>query len=689
MTLQTRCLGLVLACALALPLRAGAGAAADAEAGLPRLAVLQFELAEGARVDRLTFSHRLQNVARKRAPGLLLVTDANLEALLAAQGTSQAECEGTCAVETGRRLGADYVVNGRISRAGDRLVLSMQLHRTADGRLLSGEGVEAADEGALLGGMTEKADALFAPLARVAAGGGAVQFRAESEPAGAQLLLDGDPACPATPCELPVAAGEHAWAMRLPGWEEEAGQVLVQKGVVLRARLSRAHSLLTVETDPPGVALSIDGGPAEPGPLLARQLPPGTVKVAIEDPCFSGDGLSVLLAKGEERTLKLSARPREARLRVEVADAQGRTALAVASLDGRVLGPTPGPFQVPLCGRRLSVEAGERRAEQEVSLAQGREEVARLELGREQRWRRTAVPLEITSEPPGARVLMDDEMLCPATPCTPQVPEGKHLFWVRMEGYRPWVENVQAGRGVRVAAKLTNPAGRVAVRAPRDGVPVLVDGAAAGSTPLSLLLAPGPHTVALGDPCLLPEERRLEVAAGAETVVQLAAQRRTARVQVRVRDAGGEPAQAAAFADDTALGPAVGTLAVPVCARTLRVEAGRARAERPLRLAEGQPAALDFTLPVSRCARVGAANRLGAWATGLGLGLGGGAMAGALLLQRAVRDAPPGDAGADSKASAGRALNVAGLAGLGVGVAALVALLVLPGSDAACRGDAP
>jgi hypothetical protein len=73
----------------------------------------------------------------KSAPRLGVMTRENLLVLLQASGKDLSDCEGECEVDTGRRIGADAVVSGDVLKFGARYKLSLRLHETKGGRLLS------------------------------------------------------------------------------------------------------------------------------------------------------------------------------------------------------------------------------------------------------------------------------------------------------------------------------------------------------------------------------------------------------------------------------------------------------------------------------------------------------------------------------------------------------------------------
>jgi hypothetical protein len=54
-----------------------------------------------------------------------MITRENLITLLQASGRDIAQCEGTCAVDTARLIGADYVGAGDFSRVGPSVKLTL------------------------------------------------------------------------------------------------------------------------------------------------------------------------------------------------------------------------------------------------------------------------------------------------------------------------------------------------------------------------------------------------------------------------------------------------------------------------------------------------------------------------------------------------------------------------------------
>jgi TolB-like protein len=153
--------------------------------------VLEFEVAPGLALDRVVFSDLTRGAVNQRAPHLFVMTRESTVALLEANGKTLADCEGQCEVEVGRKLGADFIISGRLAQVGSTLLLTLRLFSTADGRLLgSGEARgKSSDE------LLEKFDAALERL--VAHLGGApasqpppAQAGPKADPNGTMALLD-------------------------------------------------------------------------------------------------------------------------------------------------------------------------------------------------------------------------------------------------------------------------------------------------------------------------------------------------------------------------------------------------------------------------------------------------------------------------------------------------------------------
>jgi TolB-like protein len=104
------------------------------------VAVLEFrnKLPDKDAVDAGYLTDVVRTAVLEQGGGLRVMTRENILVLLQSQGKRLEDCEGECEVDTGRRLGADYLITGEVLRFGKSLKLNLKLHDTRQGQLLGG-----------------------------------------------------------------------------------------------------------------------------------------------------------------------------------------------------------------------------------------------------------------------------------------------------------------------------------------------------------------------------------------------------------------------------------------------------------------------------------------------------------------------------------------------------------------------
>ena len=136
-----RCLFLlILSCGVSTPLIFAQGKSKP-----KRIAIL--ELANRTRQQvSLEEIHYLTNEMRRVAGFLpsdefLVMTKESIEVLIDPDKSLE-DCIGVCEVETGRLLGADWILTGEVIRFGKSLRVSVKLHDTKSGQYLAGESLK-------------------------------------------------------------------------------------------------------------------------------------------------------------------------------------------------------------------------------------------------------------------------------------------------------------------------------------------------------------------------------------------------------------------------------------------------------------------------------------------------------------------------------------------------------------------
>lgn len=125
--------------------------------------------ADGSAKDSVPFLDRqyLTNVLREQAVKELpavqnytIMTRENIQQMLPPSKALE-ECEGSCLVETGKNIAADYVCQARVGRFGNSLTLSAELYETAGNKLIASFNGRGSDVNELLSVIETKAPEFF------------------------------------------------------------------------------------------------------------------------------------------------------------------------------------------------------------------------------------------------------------------------------------------------------------------------------------------------------------------------------------------------------------------------------------------------------------------------------------------------------------------------------------------------
>lgn len=115
-------------------------------------------------IDAGYFANKVRIVARKALPGMNIITRDSMATILKQSGKAPEECVGECATETGRLIGADFIVVGEVARVGTRYKLTLTLYETLNGNLLNGQEASGRNADELDASVARLASDLFEPL---------------------------------------------------------------------------------------------------------------------------------------------------------------------------------------------------------------------------------------------------------------------------------------------------------------------------------------------------------------------------------------------------------------------------------------------------------------------------------------------------------------------------------------------
>ncbi len=294
--------------------------------------------------------------------------------------------ENLCMAEVGRMLSAQVVVGGTLRKLDGAWALTVEGYETT-GRSLGAKVLRGATWTALLETMEAEGPGLVRGWLRTSLEPVSLSrtrhwVRFESEPPGATVMVDGNLACNATPCAEELPAGRHEVTASLKAHETARETIEVgERSAPVRFVLPPLFGTLDVETEPPGLALFVDGEPAGHAPLIRRVVSEGVHDVTVVDACYGNASESFEAVRGETSAVRLQPVPRLTELEVTVVDAKSRPVDAAMAIDGEPFAGR-GPFMVPLCAKLLTLEASDgRRAQAALQLRERDRTHVRIMLG--------------------------------------------------------------------------------------------------------------------------------------------------------------------------------------------------------------------------------------------------------------------------------------------------------------------
>ena len=317
--------------------------------------------------EKIYVADKIRSEARKVLPkDFVIMTRENIFQMLP-PGKSIEECEGSCLVETGKNISADYICQGRIDEMGTSLYITIELYSTADNNLVSSISERAASVDELANLLEQKVGSLFSPLIKkhetpvfynvkedYVVGGDKLRLvKIASNPAGALVAVDGRPvaSCKRTPCSVELPEGNHRLVLGKEYYFDKDTVVNVtenSKNVTLS--LAPKFGVLDLQTAyshdiPPRV--TIDGKGAKMG---VNWLSKGKHHVNISHKCYEPLEFDIRISLGETQIVDQALKSAEAGLELS-AEENGVPKEEVVFVDGKKVGVTPYKGAVPLCSK--------------------------------------------------------------------------------------------------------------------------------------------------------------------------------------------------------------------------------------------------------------------------------------------------------------------------------------------------
>lgn len=329
-----------------------------------------------SQTDRQFLTNVLREQAVKELPAIqnfTIMTRENIQQMLP-PGKVIEDCEGSCLVETGKNIAADYVCQARIGSFDGDLTLSAELYETAGNKLIASFNGQGASMKDLLEIVWTKSPDFFRSVKGTGGFGGVggigevnspeqfsfggkKKFIVEivTTPAGAVPTIDGKgiPKCLNTPCRIQVEEGNHRFVATLDRYEDADSVVNVTMNEQkIEFTLSPNFGWLAVRPKLVGNAATrgvlnvmVDGSRVS-GSVI--ELETGIHSVQLTHPCYDPVVFNVAIVKNKTEIFDKEMVRGKGGLELN-AEYNGEPQNVGVFIDWVESGSTPFVGEVPLC----------------------------------------------------------------------------------------------------------------------------------------------------------------------------------------------------------------------------------------------------------------------------------------------------------------------------------------------------
>jgi serine/threonine protein kinase/tetratricopeptide (TPR) repeat protein len=287
-----------------------------------------------------------------------------------------------------------------------------------------------------------------------------VDFRnlaVETDPTGAVITLDAGPPQKAPYTFNKVKFGSHRVTANLRGYlpiqQDLQFDVTTPPKVVLKLRQSPPHEIaaLSVQSEPPGATILLDGKPPQASPNTFAHVPFGTHELTATLDNYEPIKQEIEVRQGMTPEIHLKLTPSQ---EIAALSVQSEPPGAAILLDGKPPQVLPNTFtHVPIGTHELTATLDDYEPiKQDIQVRRGMTPEIHLRLAPSQE----IAALSVQSEPPGAAMFLDGTPPQAPPNTFTHVPFGAHELIATLKKYEPAKEEIQvrAGMAPEVQVKL-------------------------------------------------------------------------------------------------------------------------------------------------------------------------------------------------------------------------------------------
>ncbi len=275
----------------------------------------------------------------------------------------------------------------------------------------------------------------------------------QSEPPGAQILLDGNPPQEPSNTFTHVPFGTHQVTASLDNYEAFKQEIQVRQGMApqihLQLKPSQEIATLSIQSEPPGAAILLDGKPPQGPSNTFNHVPFGTHQLTATLDNYEPIKQDIEVRRGMTPQIRLPLKPTH---EIAALSIQSEPPGATILLDGK---PPQGPSntftQIPFGTHQVTATLDNFESiKQDIEVRRGMTPQIRLPLKPTQE----IAALSIQSEPPGAKILLDGKPPQAAANTFTHVPFGTHQLTATFDDYEPIKEDIEVRRGMTPQIRL-------------------------------------------------------------------------------------------------------------------------------------------------------------------------------------------------------------------------------------------
>lgn len=344
-----------------------------------RVAVLELRHPAAVAGDAVGYlTDRIRQVAQGRAGDrLMLLTRQNLAAMLP-PGKTLEDCEGECEVETGRNIGVDYIISGRIVAFGKGLRAILVIHDTASGRQLQSANAGGGDLQSIEAGLVAATQRLIDAVPEV--GGAPAPARPVSTaaarlivdaPTQTRVFIDGKQIAIA-PATITLAPGARRVELKHPCGGAWRGTLPLFPGrdMPLNVDFEGECARVDLHSAPMGAQVILDGEPVGETPVRVWLKRRTRYPLELRRPGLLPVKTSMYFNKSASKPMTYTLLPPTKAVRIVGRRPDGSECRGPLRIDGRKMGQMPWQGTLDKGRYTLETECGPRRGRQTLTWPQ-------------------------------------------------------------------------------------------------------------------------------------------------------------------------------------------------------------------------------------------------------------------------------------------------------------------------------